>query len=283
MELPPFWGATIRFAPAALLLFLLVFLLKLPLPAGRALLGAAFFGLINFGASYAFLYYGLLEVQAGLSQVILALVPLLTLIFAIASRQEKFHWRPMIGVLLAVAGIGIVFGVQLQADVPFLSLLAILLGGVCFAASSVLVKSFPQSHPITTNAVGMAAGTLALYLMSILWKETPVFPTQPATWIALVYLILFGSCATFILALSILKRWTASATSFSFVLFPIVTILASSWLTGEVISPSILVGGLLVMAGVYTGALAPRGGDQPDREKESPGGGAAVEFTRTGD
>jgi drug/metabolite transporter (DMT)-like permease len=269
MELPPFWGATIRFGPAALLLFLLVFLQKLPLPSGRALYGALLFGLLNFGGSYAFLYWGLLEVQAGLAQVILALVPLLTLLFAIAYRQEVFHWRSMIGSLLAVTGIALVFGIQLNADVPFLSLLAILLGGACFAASSVLVKSFPQSHPITTNAVGMAVGTLLLYLMSIMWQETPILPTQPATWIALAYLILIGSCLTFILVLAILKRWTASATSYAFVLFPIVTILASAWLTGETISPSLLVGGLLVLAGVYVGVLAPGAGRQPVQEKDT--------------
>ena len=37
LELPPFWGATLRFAPAALLLFGLVLILKLPLPKGRGI------------------------------------------------------------------------------------------------------------------------------------------------------------------------------------------------------------------------------------------------------
>jgi drug/metabolite transporter (DMT)-like permease len=270
VELPPFWGATIRFAPATLLLFGLVFLMRLQLPRGKALLGALIFGLLNFGGSYAFLYWGLREVQAGLAQVILALVPLLTLVFAILHRQEEFHWRPLLGSLLAVAGIAIVFGLQVQASVSFLSLLAILLGGACIAESAVLVKSFPKSHPITTNAVGMAAGTLFLYLMSLLWRETPGLPARPATWIALAYLIVFGSCAVFILALSLLKRWTASATSYAFVLFPIVTLIASAWLTGEVISSALLAGGTLVLVGVYIGALLPENGRQPVHEKDTP-------------
>ena len=54
LELSPFWGATLRFAPASLLLFLLVFLLKLPLPKGRGLLGSMIYGALNFGGSYAF-------------------------------------------------------------------------------------------------------------------------------------------------------------------------------------------------------------------------------------
>lgn len=106
--------------------------------------------------------------------------------------------------------------------------------------------------------------------METLWQETSVLPTQPATWLALAYLILFGSCLTFIIVIIILKRWTASATSYAFVLFPIVTILASAWLTGEVISPTLIVGGLLVLAGVYVGALATSAGRQPDQETSTP-------------
>src|SRR5512136_326636 len=76
LELPPFWGATLRFVPAAVILLLLVFFMKLPLPRGRALLGAILFGALNFGGSYALIYYGLRNVQPGMGQVILALVPL---------------------------------------------------------------------------------------------------------------------------------------------------------------------------------------------------------------
>src|SRR5512133_1962111 len=125
-ELPPFWGAALRFAPAGLILFVIVFFLKLPLPKGRSLLGAILFGVVNFGASYAFLYTGLEKVKPGMTQVILALVPLFTLIFAILHHQESFRWNAMLGAVLALAGIAIVFREQLQENVPIFSLLAVM-------------------------------------------------------------------------------------------------------------------------------------------------------------
>jgi drug/metabolite transporter (DMT)-like permease len=227
--------------------------MKLPLPRGRALLGAILFGALNFGGSYAFMYYGLEKVQPGMSMVILALVPLFTLIFAIAHRQETFRWRAMLGALVAVGGIALVFRQQLRTAVPFLSLLAVILGAVCIAEAGVIAKDFPRSHPITTNAIGMSVGAIILFLMSILWHENLVMPVRTATWIALIYLILFGTCAVFILILYILKRWPASTISYQFVLMPFVTLTASAWLTHETLNPILLVGAALVLMGVFIG------------------------------
>lgn len=257
VELPPFFGASARFAIASLILFLIVLALRLPLPNGRSLAGALIFGALQFGISYALIYWSLLQVPAGLFQVILALVPLLTFLFAIAHRQEPFQWRVLAGGLLAMTGIGVIFSDSLIDKVPLLSLLAVVLAAACIAESIVLFKTFPKTHPITTNALAMAMGAAILFVTSGLARETPQFPSLPATWTALLYLIFFGSVGTFALALYVLSRWTASATSYSLVLMPIVTVLFASWLADETVTVALLVGGLFVLSGVYVGALAP--------------------------
>jgi len=45
LELPPFWGATLRFAPASVLLFLLALILKLQFLAGAPYWGQYYLGL----------------------------------------------------------------------------------------------------------------------------------------------------------------------------------------------------------------------------------------------
>jgi drug/metabolite transporter (DMT)-like permease len=47
-ELPPFWGAALRFMIASFLLFGIVRLRNIPLPHGAALTGAVLFGLFSF-------------------------------------------------------------------------------------------------------------------------------------------------------------------------------------------------------------------------------------------
>jgi drug/metabolite transporter (DMT)-like permease len=60
-ELPKFWGAAIRFAAAALVFWIIVLVRRIALPKGRALIGVLLYGLLAVGASYAFLYWGLLR------------------------------------------------------------------------------------------------------------------------------------------------------------------------------------------------------------------------------
>jgi drug/metabolite transporter (DMT)-like permease len=262
-ELPPFFGAAIRFAAAALILFALVLILRLKLPRGRSLRGAMIFGVLAFGLNFALLYWSLLQVQAGLTMVILALTPLLTFLFACAHKQEAFRWQALLGALLAVGGIGIVFWDQLSANAPLLPLLAIMISAACFAEATVLVKSFPQTHPITTNALALVTGAVILFAISAIFRETPTLPTLPATWAALFYLVVFGSIGAFVLSLFVIKRWTASASSYQFVLFPIVTIVVGAWLANETVSTAFLIGGIFVLAGVYIGGIA-----KPDQLKK---------------
>lgn len=254
-ELPPFFGAAIRLAVAAVILFILVLALRLPLPRGRGVLGAVLFGLVGAGLNFALLYWALEQLQPGLSMVLLALVPLLTFTFACLHRLEVFRWKALFGALLALLGIGMIVWQQLNAHVPLLPMLAVVGAAACFAESNIIIKVFPQSHPITTNAIALATGSVLLFGFSVLWHEIPSLPTLPVTWGALAYLVVFGSVATFVLSVYVTKNWTASASSYQFVLFPIVTIAVSAILTHEPITPALVGGGLLVLMGVYIGAI----------------------------
>src|SRR5512132_1348177 len=79
-ELAPLWGASLRFALAAALLLAVMLVLRLAFPGGRALVGSLLYGLFNIGAGFGLIYYGLVQVHAGLAQILLALVPLATLL-----------------------------------------------------------------------------------------------------------------------------------------------------------------------------------------------------------
>lgn len=256
MELPPFFGAAIRFALAALVFFLIVWIFRLRLPSGRGLLGALLYGIIGTGITYALLYWALETLHPGMSMVILALVPLMTFLLACIHKIEAFRWKALIGSLLALAGISVIVWNQLGAKAPLLPILAVVVASVCIAESNVIIKAFPQSHPITTNAIAFTAGSLMLFIFSALWRETPRLPTLPTTWGALAFLVLLGSVATFALTVYVIKNWTVSASSYQFVLFPIVTIAVSAWLTKESVSPALILGALLVLAGVYFGGIA---------------------------
>lgn len=256
-ELDPLWGAGLRFLLAACLLGAVMAVMRLSLPQRRALLGVLIYGALIFGGAFSLTYYALVEIHAGLGQTLLALVPLTTLLLAVLQRQERLRLAAVLGTLLSVVGIGVISGVSGSESLPVLSLLAILGAVLCFAQATVFVRHFPPVHPITTNAVGMATGAVILVALSVLVKESIAPPERGATWLALAYLVVLGSGPVFVLYLVVVRLWSASRAAYSFVLIPLVTVLLSAWIDNEPIGAGLVLGGLLVLAGVYVGALRP--------------------------
>jgi drug/metabolite transporter (DMT)-like permease len=256
-ELPPLWGAGLRFSLAAALLLVVMAVLRLPFPRGRALTGALLYGALNFGAAFALAYYALVRLHAGLGQTLLALVPLATLLLAVAEGQERPRAAAVIGTLLALAGVAVISQGSLSVSVPLGSLLAAVASAVCIAQAAVLVRRFPTVHPVTMNAVGMTTGAALLLAGSLLAGEPRPLPQRATTWAAVGYLVVVGSVVVFVLYLLVLRYWAASRAAYAFVLIPFVTVLLSAWLDNEPLGVGLLLGGLLVLAGVYVGALRP--------------------------
>jgi drug/metabolite transporter (DMT)-like permease len=256
-ELAPLWGAGLRFLLAAATLVAVMAALRLALPRGRAMTGALLYGGLNFGASYALIYYGLVHVHAGLAQTLLALVPLAALFLAVLQRQERFRAGAVVGTLLALAGIALMSQAPLREAVPLLSLLALVGSAFCFAQAAVLVRHFPPVHAVTMNAVGMTTGAALLVVGAVVVDEPISLPERAATWGAVAYLVAVGSVLVFLLYLFVLERWSASRAAYGFVLTPVITIVLSAWLDDEPLGAGLVFGGLLVLVGVYVGALRP--------------------------
>jgi drug/metabolite transporter (DMT)-like permease len=258
VELDPLWGAALRFTLAASLMLIAMAVLRLSFPRGRALLGAVLYGVFNFGLAFACLFYALVELGAGFLQILLAVIPLTTLLLAVLQRQERLSMSPVIGAVLALAGVVLMSQVAINDSISPLSILAAMGAAFCLAQGAVLVRIFPPEHPVSLNAVGMVTGAIILFLGSLIAGDTYALPTMQETWLALAYMVIIGSGAVFILWVYVLKRWKASRAAYNFVLLPPITLVFSSWILDERVGIELVFGGLLVLTGVYIGALRPQ-------------------------
>src|SRR3954466_4547201 len=256
-ELDPLWGAGLRFALAATVLAAAMAVLGLELPRGRALTGALLFGLLDVGGAFALGYYALVALHAGFGSVLLALVPLATLLLAVLQGQERLRVVAVAGTVVALVGVAWMSRAPLRASLPLSSVLAALGSALCIAQAAVVVRRFPPVHPVTMNAVAMTAGAAVLIAGSVLAGESLVIPQRAATWVALGYLVVVGSVVVFVLFLFVLRHWVASRTAYVYVLVPFITVALSAWLDDESVGPGLVLGGLLVLTGVYVGALRP--------------------------
>lgn len=275
-ELPPFYSAAARFAMAAFVFWVLLFLRKVPFPRGQTLLGAALFGTLSVGLAFSLIAWGLVETPASTYQVLMALVPLLTIFFAFLHGIERIRWQGLLGSLLAVGGIAVVVGGASGEGLSLPHVLAIIAAAVCIAEAGVIAKKFPRSHPIATNAIAMTIGALILGTISLITNEQWVIPTQVNTWLAFGYLLVFVTIIVFLLYLYVLGRWTASGTSYGFVIIPLVTVVVATSLTGERITLSFIAGAVLVLAGVLVGALLPSRPPSPPEKAQASSGTPTV-------
>ena len=252
-ELEPLFGAGVRFLAASVLLTLAFVLRNQRLPSGRALVGVLLFGFLSFTVAYAFAYNALTQLPAGVGSVIFASMPLFVVFLAHWHRLEPFRMRALLGAIVTLLGIAILadpFG----EPVPLGPLALMLVSAVAAAEGGVVAKMFPPVPPLVANAVAMGLGGGLLLALSAGFGETWTLPTRTETWLAVSYLII-ASAVMFALFIFVIQRWTAGSASYMAALLPVTAVIAAAPLLGEPLTLALLLGGIVVLAGVYLGAL----------------------------
>jgi drug/metabolite transporter (DMT)-like permease len=257
VELDPLWGATLRFTLAAALMLVVMRALGLRFPRGRALLGAVLYGVFNFGLAFACLFYALVELGAGFLQILLAVIPLITLLLVVVQRLERLRVSAVAGAVIAFVGVLLMSQIALDASISIGTILVAMAAAFCLAEGAVLVRVFPPEHSVSLNAVGMTVGAAVLFVGSLLAGNEMVLPRLPETWLAMAYMVVIGSGIVFILWVFVLKRWDASRAAYNFVLLPPITLVFSNLITGEEVGVELILGGVVILVGVYIGALRP--------------------------
>ena len=97
----------------------------------------------------------------------------------------------------------------------------------------------------------------ALLAAALVAAELIVLPHRAETWAAMAYLVVTGSVLVFLLYLVVLRYWTASWASYGFVIISVVTLVLSAGLDNEPVGVGLVLGGLLVLAGVISARSAP--------------------------
>ncbi len=254
-ELDPMSGAAMRFIGAAVVLFLICAIGRYPMPRGRAAVGAAIYGILGFGVAYALVYYSVLGLGAGPTAVILGAVPLATLLLAVLHRQEKLTVRGVAGGVLALIGIGILSAGSLGGDLQPSYVIAALVAVLAIAESSVVIKGFPKTHPMSTNAVAMSIGAVFLVGAAAVFDQAWEVPSSGRVWGALLWLVVVGSVGLFWLFLYVIERWTASASVYALTIMPVGTVILGALFADEPVTPELTAGGAIVLIAVWVGAL----------------------------
>lgn len=275
-EVGPFWIVSGRTAIGGLVLVGILLLRRRQLPRGVGLWGRLLLlGLINNAAPWTLLAWAQQTLPSGLTGLLMAIVPTSTLIVAAAVGLERITPRRLTGLLLALAGVGVIVGADIEQPGRVVAVAAVVLATVLYASGAVFAKSRVSGHaPPLALATGQVLTAAVVTAPVALLIEGPVAVSDlaVATVASVTALGAFGTGLAFVAFYTLVARVGATNATLTTYLIPIVAVIAGAVVLDERLGPSALAGGALILAGIWLAQRAPAGGAAlPRRTGAAPG------------
>jgi len=255
----PFSGAFCRFAIASLCLLLLTRHLigRLPPLKRHQIPLIIILGLSGVFAYNAFFFAGLQQVPAGRAALIVALNPTVIALFAVFLLKEPLTPLRFLGIGLSLTGAAIVIGHgnPLNLLTEGISQGDLLIFG-CVATWVIYTlvgkRAMQDLSPLVATTYACLVGTAALFLSALaegFLQEWTRF--APAAWLGVAYLGIFGTAIGFLWYYEGVQAIGSARASIFINLVPVFAIALAALFLQEPISLSLVLGGLLVISGVY--------------------------------
>lgn len=259
--LGPFNVAALRFLLAGLVFVGLMPLFKARWPRGRTEWGlVGFVGATLFALDYGLIYWGEQSLDSGLTAILFATMPLLTVLGAhVYLPAERLTPRKLGGTLVAFLGVVALFADRLRLDPSLAVPMLAIVGSAAFGAVSTIAtkRHGHDLHPTALNAPAMLVGALLLSLASLAAGDGLGLPRDAPTWGAVAYLVLAGSVVTFLLYFWLMKAWSATTMSFIAIFTPALALLLGFLVLGERPTLWTALGAALILGGVVLALRRP--------------------------
>ncbi|MEV4610994.1 EamA family transporter [Kitasatospora sp. NPDC049258] len=276
--MPPFLSAAARFLAAAPLLALLVAWRQGPgalRVTGRQLGSAALVGLLLLVGGNGMVVLAERSVPSGLAALLVASVPLWVVLLNLAAGRRT-PGATLAGVGLGLVGLLVLTSPGLSGELRLGALLSVVLGALLWAFGSFLAGKLEMpANPLAASVYEMLAGGLGALLLAVARQEPQHFePAAVSTrsWLALGYLCVFGSLIAFTAYAWLLQRAPLSLVATYAYVNPVVAVLLGWLILAEPLTWPVLLGGAVVVSGVFLVVRAERqpGADRPGRRRVGP-------------
>ena len=212
-----------------------------------------FFFLVGHGS----LHWAELYVGSGLASLLIAIEPIIVFVLSSAAgRVWRMNGLLLAGILLGLAGVGIlVRGAGLEAGVRGAwGPIAVLIGALSWSIGIIYSRRSKLSgSPLLLSALSLLAGSAMLLTTGTLLgegKDLVLSRVTPKSWLALGYLIVFGSIMAFTAYNWLLEHFSPTLVATHTYVNPVVAVLLGWLYGGEVITLKVGIAAVLVVGAV---------------------------------
>lgn len=257
-QVPPVSSSFLRFFIAAIALVLILFVNRSlpPLPPQQywpKILLLGFTGVFSYNILF---FTGLEQISAGRAALIIATTPLIITLVSSLVYREKLTFIKIAGIFLSLVGALFVISngdLNLLFSGGFgqgeLAIIGCVLSWTAYTifGRSVLVGMSPLSSVLYSTVAGAA-----MLLLPAILEGLPglLHEISLASWGALAFLGIFGTALGFTWYYRGINTIGASRAGIFINMVPVFGLLLSWLILGETFKPSVITGGLLVLAGV---------------------------------
>jgi len=256
-SIPPLYTAGFRHLTAGTILLVWT-LAKGQRPSWPQLRASVVIGFLFFLIGHGTLHWAETQVPSGLASLLIASEPIW--VFLMACAAEK-RWRMngflLAGVVLGLAGVALLLGrdVWSAGRGVFLGAVACLVGAIGWSAGIIYSRrSHLSGSPLLLSALSLLAGSVMLLTTGTIFGEYRGFSFDNVplrSWLALAYLIVFGSVIAFTAYNWLLEHYSPTLVATHTYINPIVAVLLGWWFAAEHVSLNVLLSAAMVIAAVF--------------------------------
>lgn len=245
-ELPPMLMLSLRFAIVGLVLLPFA-----PFPRVKMvqiLWLSVVLGTIHFGL----MFNGIRGVDAGVAAVAIQLqVPFAAILAAIIFK-DKLGWRRLLGMGFAFAGIVLLAGAPSMSS-SLASLALVIAASFVWAISNIQVKLIGAIHPLSLLGWSSLLSAPQLFGLSLLMEDGHAAALATAGWRgwgAIAYMVVCVSGIGYGIWYYLVPRYSVNQTMPFTLMVPVFGVASGALMLGERMTPLMLIGSVLTLAGV---------------------------------
>lgn len=253
----PLWLGFVRFVIASIAFVPVLVVRKAHVPRGRDLALVAASGLVGITWYFAAENVGVQLTSASNAALVVASFPAIAILVEAVVRRKRPKTRSLVGAAIAVAGVLVLsFGEASTGANVLVGNMVLLCAGVLWGMYNLVVQAIDQSvGTLELTAYQSMFGAL-FFVPLVAFEGAPTFVPTFASVAALAFLSLGCSVAAYLLYNWSLTGLPASTCAALLNLIPVFGIVLSVLVLGEPITLAKLVGGAVVLTGIYVGTAS---------------------------
>ena len=212
-------------------------------------------GLTNTAAPFVLISWAEQYIDSAVASVLNGSVPLFTMLIAhLLLSDDRMNRQRVLGLLIGFAGVVSLVWRDLQTglELNLLAQGAMLLAVLLYAGSAVYARRSAQGlSPIIQALVPLASANLLIWTITPLVEGPLRLPSLPATWFALVWLGIVGSCLAYLLYFYLLHAIGPTRATMVTYTFPVIGVVLGVVFLHEALNTELLLGTVLVLASLY--------------------------------